>query len=385
MKFICDSNLLLKSINIVEKAIPLKSTLPILENIFLEIKHSELVIRGNNLEMSIEHTMPIESVTQTGKILVKSKTLNHIISKLTDKKLEITVSDTYKMNIKTESIGFDILGLNSEEYPVLPTIENGIAFSLSVKDLKELIKYTIFAVSTDETKKFLQGVLCKKEQDYITFVATDGFRLAIKRYCIGGIDNDFSVILPYKTLNELNKILTQMPDDVAIDFQISNQQVVFKVASFIMISRIIQGQFPDYHQVLPKVSRNKFSVSRRLLIESVERAGVIASESNNVIRILFENTAMTIKSIAPKLGEFKEVISMNCHQTEGEDIKVAFNYTLLLQALKIMETDDVALEFNDGVSPCIIKSEGSDDYIYIIMPIRTSDYHEMDHEGEESN
>lgn len=380
MKFTCESNQFLKSINIVEKAIPLKSTLPVMENMFLELKNQELVLRGHNLEMGIEYKMPIENQGENGALLVKSKTLSSIVAKLLNQKLNIEIQNQ-KMNIKIDKIGFDILGISAEEYPAFPAIQQGIEINLSVKDLKDLIKYTLFSVSLDETKKFLQGVLVKKENNNIIFVSTDGFRLSIKRHPIPDIEKEFQVIIPYKTLNELNKILPQMNDDQKITMIISENQVAFKLMQFVMVSRVIQGQFPDYNHVLPKTTQNQLSISRRAFIDAVDRSGIIATESNNVIRVTFREETIAIKAIAPTLGEFKEelVIKRNTPMTT-EESRMAFNFKLLSDVLKIMEVDDVIIEFNDGLVPCLIKPENGDDFIYIIMPIRTSDYHDVDDE-----
>mgnify|MGYP001465967202 CR=1 FL=1 len=375
MQFTCKSDELRKSIALVEKAVSQKSSLPVLENIFLELKGTFLKLRGNNLEIGIENGFFIENSSGDGCVLIKAKTLSGIVSKLSDNNVSISVDEDQKLAIKGNQVDFDILGSNAQDYPVFPTIDEGTSFSLKVEEVRELIKHTIIAVSYDETKQFLNGIMIKNEQDKLLFVSTDGYRLALKHQTIPPMNNDISSIVPFKAVSELNRILQNIENDKQIDIIISENQIVFKLDSFILISRLIQGQFPDYKQVVPKTAENQFIINRHAFLAAAERASIIATASNNVVRFLFENEKLEIFANAKGLGDFKEEIPIKQTQTtENTSNKIAFNIRLVLDVIKTVSTENIVLEFNNELSPCKISLENDDSFTYIIMPIRTTDY-----------
>ena len=378
MKFKCSSSLLQKGVNIVEKAVSQKTNLPIMENIFMELKDHKLKMMGNDLELGIEYFIPIENIEQEGAVLLKAKTISSIVSKLDNQLLSLQVDENKKIIINADKVDFNILGTDVSEYPVFPQVEDGLSFELEVRDLKELLKYTIFAVSFDETKEFLNGILIKNEDDYLYFVSTDGYRLSLKRKKITKPATDFSAIVPFRVMNELYKILQNIDPDAKIKLNISTNQVSFMMDGFLLVSRVIQGTFPDYKQVLPKEFDNVITVGRRNFIQAAERASIIASVSNNVVKLIFSDV-LEIKANAPKMGGFNEEINITNQNIKGIDnLKVAFNVRLLLDVMKTLEADDVLIEVNDELKPCVIRSVADEDYTYIIMPIRTSDYKNED-------
>ena len=373
MKFSCNSNTLQKNITIVEKAVSQKSSIPILDNIFIELKDGALKLRGNDLEIGIENVCSLASIEREGQVLIKAKTLSSILSKMQDQDLQFEVDDRSKLNIHGPKIDFEILGTNASEYPEFPTVSDGTVFTISVENLKQLIKNTIFSVSFDESKQFLNGILIKKEGNELLFVSTDGYRLSMKRHPVDVETDDFSVIAPYKAVNELHKILQTKEDSVSVTMIVSENQIAFKMDDFQLISRVIKGQFPDYKQVIPKESQHSYVIQRRLLQIAAERASVIASASNNVVRLSFQENKVIVRSNASALGEFKEEVAVDCVSGEGE-CRLAFNVKLLLEAVKIIETDDICISFNTEVSPCKFEPMEDDTTLFIIMPIRTSEY-----------
>ncbi|MFC1771018.1 DNA polymerase III subunit beta [Candidatus Margulisiibacteriota bacterium] len=382
MKFLCDSNNLQKSINIVEKAISQRTTLPALENIFLETRGNQLVLRGNDLEIGIEAKSEISNSSGDSSILVKAKTISSIVSKLQNQQISISVDERNKMDIKAEKVDFDILCSPSSDYPVFPSVQKGVGFSISVENFKKLIKYTVFSVSFDETKNFLNGILMDKENDRLSFVATDGYRLSLKTHEIDSIPNNFSAIVPYKAMNEWYRIMQNIDSKEILEVNVTDKQITFKLGDIIMVSRTIEGNFPDYRNVIPKETENGFIVSRRLLLDASERASIIASESNNVVRFNFTDAQLNIVANAATMGDFNEDLSLTRTKGSGE-VKPAFNIRLVLDVLKVIEDDDIKLEFNNGLSPCLVKPVLDDDYTYIIMPIRTSEFIKEETSNEE--
>lgn len=372
MRFSCQSQELQKGISIVEKAVSQRSSLPVLENIYFEITDNQLKLRGNNLEIGIENTILINGDSQEGSILIKAKTISSIMSKLQEQALDVHVDESNKVIIKGHNVDFDIHGLKTEEYPVFPEVDRSDEFDVDVKTLQDLIKHTIFSVSFDETKQFLNGILMEKKGTSFCFVSTDGYRLAKKDGQVSALQ-DFSIIVPYKAINELNKIIHSLSPDDKVTVSVSKTQVSFKTDQFLLVSRLIQGQFPDYTQVIPSETSLSFSVPRRLFLEASERASIIGSASNNVVRFQFEDQKLTMTANAKELGEFKEELPVS--RLSGQDaLSISFNIRLILDVVRVLADDDIRLSFNNELSPCKVEPIDQSDFTYIIMPIRTSTY-----------
>ena len=373
MEFTCKSKELKDAIGVVEKAIAAKSSLPVLENVFLELSDGVLKLRGNNLEIGIENNLPINQVQANGSVLLKAKTLSGIISKLDDEFITLKSDEQNKVSIKSGKVDLAILGNKVDEYPVFPEVESGQHLSLTVDALRDLISHTLIAVSYDETKQFLNGILVRNEQDNLVFVSTDGYRLALKKQGIVPLDDQFSSIVPHKAFSELNRILQNEAGDKKVQIIISAGQVSFRMDNFLLISRLIQGQFPDYNQVIPKETANSFKISKQAFMAASERASIIASASNNVVRFSFDNDNMVLQANAKGLGDFKEDVPIS--RLSGSDsAKIAFNIRLILDVLKTVSVNDLIISFNNELSPCKMTIENDDSFCYIIMPIRTTDY-----------
>ena len=294
------------------------------------------------------------------------------MSKLQEQALDVHVDESNKVIIKGHNVDFDIHGLKTEEYPVFPEVDRSDEFDVDVKTLQDLIKHTIFSVSFDETKQFLNGILMEKKGTSFCFVSTDGYRLAKKDGQVSALQ-DFSIIVPYKAINELNKIIHSLSPDDKVTVSVSKTQVSFKTDQFLLVSRLIQGQFPDYTQVIPSETSLSFSVPRRLFLEASERASIIGSASNNVVRFQFEDQKLTMTANAKELGEFKEELPVS--RLSGQDaLSISFNIRLILDVVRVLADDDIRLSFNNELSPCKVEPIDQSDFTYIIMPIRTSTY-----------
>ena len=373
MEFTCKSNEFKEMIQIVEKAVSQKSSVAVLENIYLELTEQKLIFRGNNLEMGIENILPIDNVVSSGNILVKAKTLSSIVSKIDNEHIHIRVDENNKFFIKSGAIDMEINSCSVEDYPVFPTVDAGVKFSIKSNDLIDLIKYTIISVSYDATKQFLNGILIKSEGDQLYFVATDGYRLALKKQTILPLEQSVNSIIPYKSLLELLKIFQGLSEECSVDVIISDGQVSFKINDFILISRLIQGQFPDFNQVIPQNSSHIYKIKKDDLLAATERASIIASASNNVLRLLFDETQLSKHANAKGLGEFKEDVVIERLKGDSQ-IKIAFNVRLVLDVLKVVSTDYITVHLNNELSPCRIMEDGNENFSYIIMPVRTADY-----------
>ncbi|MEK9657593.1 MAG: DNA polymerase III subunit beta [bacterium] len=375
MKFSCERKKFKDVCAMVEKAIPKQSSLPVLQNLYLSLNQGSLIVRGNDLEMGIENHITVKQSETDGAILVKAKTLNEIISKVQSDHLELSVNEKNSLNIKTEGIEFNLLGENIAEYPAFPNVESGQKLTLKVSELLDLIKFTIFSVSYDDTKKFFNGVLIECKDNSVSFISTDGYRLAVKTLHYNQDIAHISKIIPFKAINEVFRLLQSFDPNKTVEISFSETQISFTCEQFLLISRLIQGQFPDIDKVIPSEFEHKVKVSRRQLLSSCERASIIASASNDIIKFSYATNSITIVAQASALGDFKEVLEANSLEGAGE-LTITFNVKLILDYLRVMEDDDLVINFNNAVSPCKFDRPSDENYTYIVMPIRAREFNQ---------
>jgi DNA polymerase III subunit beta len=363
MKIITTKSSLLESINIVQKAVPSKTTLPILEGILFEAKNGKLKLTATDLEIGIE-TLSNVDVIEPGKVVLSSRIVGDIVRKLPDADIEIETAEKNLVYIKSERSNFKIVTLPHDEFPELPVVkkENGITLSQSI--LKDTIKQTIFAVSSDEVRPILTGVLFDVDGEKLTMVALDGFRMAVKWNGIIN-DNSFKAVIPGKTLSEIGKILNENENPINIYFSKNHIQV--QIEDTIIISRLLEGEFINYKQIIPSDYKIKVKVSSSKLMEACDRAALFARDSsNNMIKFEINDDLMVIASNSQN-GDVHEELKI---QKEGNDIEIAFNAKYFIDVLKVIEGDEITIEFTTNVSPSIIRPSDGTGYLYLVLPAR---------------
>jgi DNA polymerase-3 subunit beta len=373
MKWTCNSTELQKAVAIVEKAVPAKTSAPVLENLQLTLNNNQLTLRGYDTHIGIEFKLPIETVESAGETLVKAKSLASILSKIPNQTITVSVDQGNRMKIQGHQIDFDILCMPNSEYPALPAIESGTVFTFKAEEIKELIRHTLFSMSNDESRKFLNGILFKSQGDSVMFISTDGYRLSFKSQKIAPQEKDCEAIIPAKTIQELYKILQQSSPDQLIEMVISERQVMISMPSILIFSRVLEGRFPDYKQLTPSSYSNTFLLSRRAFLEACERANIVSSFSHDVVRFLLNDQEIVIQANAQSFGDFQEKLQLN-RETGSDEVKVAFNVKLVIDALRNTDSDEVKFSINGQVGPCLFEPQPSSDYFYVVMPIRTNDY-----------
>lgn len=361
MRIITNRNLLLESINIVQKAVPSKTTLPILEGILFVAKNGKLTLISTDLELGIETSINVD-VLEQGSLVVSSRIIGEIVRKLPDADVEIEKKENL-IYIKSENSEFKVLGLSQEEFPQLPSIEKDRGISISNSMLKEMIRQTIFAVSTDEIRPILTGVLMEIRGKEVTMVALDGFRMAVKNIEILS-DENIKAVIPGKTLTELGKILNDSEDTVNIF--ISKNQILFQTGETTIISRLLEGEFINYSQLIPEEYKIRIKLQTEKLLDACERAALFARDSNNTIRFEINDDIMNIRSNSES-GDVHEELKVI---KEGEDIEIAFNPRYFIEALKAINNDEITIEFTTNVSPSIIKPVNDSGFLYLILPVR---------------
>lgn len=363
MKIKVDQKELTKGINIVQKGISPKTTLPILSGILIEAKNNKLKLTATDLEIGIESSINCE-VLEEGSIVITSRIFGDMIRKLSDRTVEIEVEENNIINVKCGNSKFDIVGHPAVEYPKLPKILDNVSFDIPKDLLKNMIRHTVFATAHDETRPILTGALLEVKNQEAVLVALDGYRLALKRVNIK-CDNEVKVVIPSKTLIELSKILDENDSDVNIRFTTSH--VLFDLGDTVIISRLIEGQFLNYSDIIRNEYTSKARVNTKDIQDSIERASLLAREGkNNLVKldICDENLIITSNS---EIGNIHEKLSIDL---EGNDIKIAFNSKYILEGIKVIESEEIELNFVSNVSPCIIKPIGDENYTYLILPVR---------------
>jgi DNA polymerase-3 subunit beta len=377
MNFSCEQQVFNKAVQTVEKIIATKSSLPIIGNIFIKAEEGKLKFYSNDMELGVEVTIPAKIISP-GNILAPAKILGNIANKLPNTTVEFNVLEKNYIEINCGTAKFNLHGLLSDEFPLPTQVKDTEFIILSTLNFSNLVKQTIFAASTDEGKHILNGLLFeiipekgKKDSVIFKMVATDGYRLSQKiSTAKTNITKPTSFIVPSRALNEILHILPQdEKQDVKIN--ISPELISFSFGDIYFVSRLIQGQFPDYNQVIPKSFETEIITKRKSFLEAAERSSIIASSSANVIKLKTATNKLKMSANTPDLGAVYEEIDVKT--TGSSKSTAAFNVRLLTDVLKNLNQEDIFFGLSGGLSPGIIKAVGSEDYLYVIMPIRTQE------------
>ena len=363
MIFICEKQKLQEGILITQKAITGKSTMPVLEGIYIKATKKEITLIGSDMDVSIE-TVVEANVIEEGTVVIDSKIFGEIIRKLPNSQVRIERIENDTLQISCEKSVFNVVYMNADEFPSLPQIDEEKQIQIPQNILKNMIKSTSFAVALDETRPILQGILFEMKNRKLNLVALDGYRLAIKTEYLDS-DFDIEVVIPGKTLNEVSKILDDVETIVNITF--SNNHILFNLNKTRIISRLLDGKFVNYNSLLPQEHKLLVEVNKQDLQNGIERASLMAKDGNsNLIKLEVQQDNLVITSNS-QLGKVREEVGIIM---QGEGIQIAFNSRYLLDVLKNMEEDIVVLEMTSSVTPCIIKAKETDSYRYLVLPVR---------------
>lgn len=339
------------------------NTLPILGNVLLETtSRGELRLVGTDLEVGISTTLPVE-VMKEGSITVPAKKINEIVRELPEGEMEITVSKNNTVNIKAGKAYFKIIGLTKDDYPKLPEWSSKDVIEFEQAPLKECLTLTSFAISYDETRYVLNGVLLSVKGNRIRFVATDGRRLAyMEKEFKNKSGKEFDMIIPAKAVQELIKILSW---DGNVQIVPSQNQAIFNLGETYLVSRLIEGNFPNYEQVIPKGEKTKAQVKREDFLQAIRRTSLLTSPDSPAVKLDFVKGKILISSRAPNLGEAKEEIAA---EITGDEVTIGFNPNYLMDALKNMDIENISISLTDPDKPGLLR--GKDGYLYVVMPMQ---------------
>ena len=371
MKFSCYRDNILKAINSVVKGVASKTTMPILEGILIQTNDNDIKLTTYDLEIGIEYIMECE-VKEQGSTVVNAIMFSEIIRKLPDTEISISINDKNLLEIECEGSLYKLATMNPEEFPELPRIEVENSIEIEQNNLKNMIRRTIFAVSSEESRPIFTGCLFEIKENRLNLVAVDGFRLALRSTVLENQTNDFSAVIPGKTLNEVNKILSDSFEPVKIG--VSKNQALFELDNCKIVTRILDGEFLNYKSVIPSNWETRVRVNKNSIQNCFERISLISSstiekEKKYPVKVSVEIGKVVI-SCTNQTGEAKEEIYVS---TEGKNLEAGFNPKYFLDSLKAIDDEEVFIEFGTKISPCIVKSVENNDYTYMILPIRLED------------
>jgi len=368
MKIVCYKDKIIKAINSVVKGVASKTTMPILEGILIQTNDNEIKLTTYDLEIGIEYIMDCE-VTNQGSTVVNAIMFSEIIKKLPDTEIHISLNNKNLLEIECEGALYKLATMNPEEFPELPKIEVENSIEVDQNILKNMIRKTIFAVSSEESRPIFTGCLLEIENNKLTLVAVDGFRLALRSIYLNKQSNNFKAVIPGKTLNEVNKIILDNYNTIKIG--VSKNQALFEMDNCKVVTRILDGEFLNYKNVIPNNWETRIKVNKNSIQNCFERISLISAssvekEKKYPVKVQVDIGKIII-SCTNQTGDAKEELYI---ETEGKNLEAGFNPKYFLDSLKAIEDEEVYIEFGTTISPCLVKSIENNDYTYMILPIR---------------
>ncbi|WP_026691797.1 DNA polymerase III subunit beta [Alteribacter aurantiacus] len=379
MKFTIHREQFVQSVQHVSKAISSRTTIPILTGIKIDASEEGVTLTGSDSDISIECFIPREDdeneyveIEEEGSIVLQAKVFADIVKKLPENKIEVTVQDQFATTLKSGSSVFNLNGLDPEEYPRLPQIEEDSVFKLPTDLLKNIIRQTGFAVSTVETRPVLTGVHWKIEDGQLICTSTDSHRLAMRKAKVETNTDDLefsNVIIPGRSLSELSKILDDSEE--WIDIIVTENQILFKAENILFFSRLLDGNYPATDNMIPTTSKTGVKLDTKVLLQAIERALLLSRDGkNNVVNLkTMDNGQIEITSVTPEVGKVTE--DLRALELTGEELRISFNGKNLIDALKVVDSSEIHVDFTGAMSPFVLKPVDHDYTLHLFSPVRT--------------
>ena len=370
MKIIFEKDKMIKALNSVTKAVATKTTMPILEGILIQTNNDDIKLTCYDKELGIEYIIKENNVLEQGSIVVNAIMFSEIIRKLPDTNITISINDNNLLVIECEGSVYKLATMNPDDFPQLPEINVENSIELEQNTIKDMIRKTIFAISTEENRPVFTGCLFEVKNNKLNVVAVDGFRLAWKSKVLNTKTNDFEAVIPGRTLQEINKILADSFD--LIKLGIAKNQGLFEIENCKIVTRLLDGEFLKYSEVIPKKWETRVRVNKNLISNCFERISLISSssmekEKKYPVKLNVEVGKIKI-SCTNQTGDAKEEIFTT---TEGQDLEAGFNPKFFLDVFRNIDDEEVYIDFGTSISPSVIRSiEDDGDYQYMILPVR---------------
>jgi DNA polymerase-3 subunit beta len=376
MKFVCPQSELNTHLSLVGRVVPSRPSKPVLSNVLIKVDEAaqQVTLIGFDETMGIQTSFKA-AVEEPGELTLPAKLFESIVARLPQEDIAIAeTEDDAAVTITSSSGEYQVRGLSAEDYPSLPMIEEGQAAELSVEALLEGLRGALFATSADESKQVLTGVHLMAEPETLEFAATDGHRLAVVRTSDesgGKADTDakMDVTVPAKALRDLERMLQGYTSAEPIALKFDRTQVVFELGNQILTTRLLEGQYPNYRQLIPKQFERQVTMDRKLLSDALERIAVLADQKNNIVKLSLdpEQQSVAISVEAQEVGSGREVVAA---QITGDPLDIAFNVRYLLDGLKALGTNEVQFQCNTATSPSVMIPLGELQMTYLVMPVQ---------------
>ncbi len=370
MKFLVSKPVIYKTLSHLQSIVNKKNTLPILSNILIEAQQDKLTLSSTDMDISIKETINCNVIEQ-GSTTLNAQIMFDIIKKLPEEsEVEFISNDGKILTIRSQVSKFSLSCLPKDEFPIIETNSNGKLIKVKSQNIYNLIDKTKFAISNEETRYFLNGlyfnIYLKDNTGVMTFVGTDGHRLATSKYSASDFNEEIpGVIIPKKTINELSKLLSENNDEIEID--ISSNKIIFYIDNLILISKLIDGNFPDYTKVIPNNNQNHLLINRLSLLSAVDRVSTIANDKSPSIKFKLLKNLVNLSTINNENSTATEDIEANY---DGQEIEIGFNSKYIMDILDNLDSDEIKISFNDNTTPIIAQENTSSEIMYVLMPMR---------------
>lgn len=363
MKLICSKSNLLHGVNIVSKAVPTRTTMAILECILIDASTDEIKLIANDMELGIE-TMIEGEIVENGIIALDAKIFSEIVRKLPDNEVVIETDSSFKTVITCEKSKFNIIGKSGEDFSYLPYIERNDPISISQFTLKEVIRQTIFSIADNDNNRLMTGELFEINENQLKVVSLDGHRISIRNIELKDHYEHKKVVVPGKTLNEISKILPGSVDDDVTIF-ITDNHIIFEFMNTTVVSRLIEGEYFKIEQMLSSDYETKVKINKRELLDCIDRATLLVKEGDKKPIIMdIQDGVMELK-INSFIGSMNEDIDI---EKNGKDILIGFNPKFFIDALRVIDEEEVSLYMVNPKAPCFIRDDDNQ-FIYLILPV----------------
>ena len=364
MKFTVAKDKLLEGLQTVQNVVSTRTTLPILSNVLIRAENGALHFTTNDLDVGMSCSVEAK-IEKPGGTTIPARRLAGIVKELPASEVSVEVDGKNVASLSCGPSFFKMMCLPEDEFPALPKLEKAKAFTLPQKVLKDALRKTSYGISTDETRYVLNGILFSFKENKLTLVATDGRRLAL-------VDieaefprsNEVDVVVPAKCITELQRLLG---DEGDVKLAVGENHVSFEAGGRLLVSKLIEGNYPNYRQVIPAESRERITIERELLLNAVRRVSLLSSEKSNSVKLIFTKNNLEIAANTPDIGEAHESLAISY---KSKDFSVAFNPIFLQDPLRALTEDEIHLEVSDEMSPGVIKI--GTPFLYVLMPMRIS-------------
>jgi DNA polymerase III subunit beta len=370
MKLKIKKDEILKGLQRIQGVVDKKNTMPILSNMLLVADGKGIEIIATDLEIGLRGRYAAD-VEKPGAVTVSAKKMFEIVRELPEEDIQIRVEEGNWVKIMSGHSQFKLVGLPKEEYPSMPDVAEEGMITMDGETLRDMIKKTLYAAGENDARYVLNGLFVhltpEKGALKVRMVGTDGHRLSMIDRIVEAKHKEESVIVPKKAMIEIRRLLEEDSSQEGFQIGFSKNHALFKRDGLVMVSKLIDGNYPNYQQVLPTQNTKKVSVSKDVFTHAVKRVSILSKEKTNAVKLQLEKNTLLLSTNNPEVGEANEELSIDY---KGENLSIGFNSRYLMDVLMAMDATTITLELNDSLSPCLVKEEGNDEYKCVVMPMR---------------